>query len=83
LLSKCDWFFKGRTYEENTIFPTYIDELKYLHQNGYISGVITNNPQYWIDLEKPSHFEDRQIISAVGDLIIANYDFRKSLVNWE
>lgn len=77
------WFFHGHTYEGcQTYFRTYIDELRYLHDKGRLSGDITNNPQFWIDLDKPSYFEDKQIISTIGDLIIANYDFRKSLAEW-
>jgi hypothetical protein len=34
------------------------------------------------ELKQPSYFEDKQIISTIGDLIIANYDFRKSLAEW-
>lgn len=84
LLSKRTWFFNGRTYEGNeTYFPSYIDELKYIHENGWMSGDITNNPQFWIDLEKPSHFEEDKIVDTIARVLIANYDFRKAMKNFK
>lgn len=84
MLGNNTWFFNGRTYENNeTYFPTYIEELRFIHNKGWMSGDITNNPQYWIDLEKPSHFEDKQIIATIGDVLIANYEFRKAMKDWK
>lgn len=84
LLDKNTWYFHGRTYEGNkTYFPSYIDELRFIHSNGWMDGDITNNPQFWIDLDKPSYFEDKQIIATIGDMLIANYDFRKALQDFK
>lgn len=83
MLGKNTWYFNGRTYKEiKTYFPSYIEELRFIHNSGWMSGDITNNPQYWIDLEKPSHFEDKQIIATIGDVLIANYEFRKAMKDW-
>jgi hypothetical protein len=80
LLHKDTWYFHGRTYDGNkTYFPSYVEELRYIHQNGWMDGDITNNPQFWIDLDKPSFFEDKQIVATIGNLILANYDFRKAM----
>lgn len=84
LLSKKTWFFNGRTYEGNaTYFPSYIDELRYIHGNGWMSADITNNPQFWIDLEKPSHFEEDKIVDTIARVLIANYDFRKAMKDFK
>lgn len=84
LLSKRTWFFNGRTYEGNTTyFPSYIDELRYIHENGWMSGDITNNPQFWIDLEKPSHFEEDKIVDTIARVLIANYDFRRAMKDFK
>lgn len=84
LLSKKTWFFNGRTYEGNaTYFPSYIDELRYIHDNGWMAADITNNPQFWIDLEKPSHFEEDKIVDTIARVLIANYDFRKAMKDFK
>lgn len=84
LLDKNTWYFKGTTYEGNkTYFPSYSDELKFIHDNGCMDGAIFNDPQFWIDLEKPSFFEDKQIVATIGDMLIANYDFRKTMQNFK
>lgn len=81
-LLKNTYYFKGRTYEGNkTYFPSYSEELKFIHDNGWMDGDIFNNPQFWIDLDKPSLFEDKQIVATIGDMLIANYDFRKEMEN--
>lgn len=83
LLSEKAWFFKGQGHDNNKIyFASYIDELRYMHGKGWLSEDITNNPYYWVNLEKPSHFEEKQIFSAIGDLVIANYDFRIAMKDW-
>lgn len=80
LLSKRTWYFNGYTYEGcETYFPTYIDELRYLHDKGWMSDDITNNPQFWIDLKTPSQFEEDKIVDTIADVLIANYDFRKAM----
>lgn len=76
------WYFNGKTYEgKTTYFPSYTEELRYIHDKGWMSEDITNNPQFWIDLEKPSHFESREVVATIGKMLIANYDFRKAMHN--
>lgn len=83
LLTK-NWFFKGCKYEgNNDYFPSYIDELRYLHNNGSMSDSITNNPQYWLVLDKPSYFESNEVVNTIADILIANYDFRKAMKNFK
>lgn len=83
-LLKNTYYFKGRTYEGNkTYFPSYSEELKFIHDNGWMDGDIFNNPQFWIVLDKPSLFEDKQIVATIGDMLIANYDFRKAMENFK
>lgn len=83
-LLKSAWYFNGRTYDgQSTYFPSFADELRYIHKMGWMSGDITNNPQYWIDLQKPSHFEDTKIVDTIAKVLIANYDFRKSMKDWK
>lgn len=83
LLTKT-WFFTGRIYEGNeTYFPSYIDELRYIHSKGWMQGDITNNPQFWIELEKPSHFEEEKIVDTLARVLIANYDFRKAMKDFK
>lgn len=78
------WYFEGRTYEgQQTYFPSYTEELRYMHEKGEMLGEITGNPQYWIKLDKPSHFEDSQVVDVVAKVLIANYDFCKSMKNWK
>ena len=80
---KSEWYFNGRTYDgQSSYFSSFVDELRYIHKMGWMSGDITNNPQYWIDLQKPSHFEDSKIVDTIAKVLIANYDFRKSMKNW-
>lgn len=83
-LLKSAWYFEGLTYDGQTsYFSSFIDELRYIHREGWMSGDITNNPQFWINLPKPSHFEDSKIIDTIASLLVANYDFRKSMKNWK
>lgn len=83
-LLKSAWYFNGRTYDgQSSYFSSFIDELRYIHKMGWMSGDITNNPQYWIDLQKPSHFEDSKIVDTIAKVLIANYDFRKSMKDWK
>lgn len=76
------WFFKGQVYEgQKTYFPSFTDELRYIHEKGWLHEII-NNPYYWIDLKKPSHFENKEVVDVIAKLLIANYDFRKSMKDW-
>lgn len=84
LLDKSLWYFEGRIHEgQQTYFPSYTEELHYMHEMGWMSDEITDNPQYWINLDKPSLFRDPQIVDVVAKVLIANYDFRKSMKNWK
>ncbi len=91
LSSDRNWFFEGKHFEgaENYVvgfkdyFRSYRDELRYLHQRGWLDGNITNNPEFWIKLKKPSHFEEKNIVDILAKLLIANYDFRKKMLNWK
>lgn len=77
-------FFKGRIYENNTsYFLSYIDELRHIHNKGGMSADITNNPYFWIDLDKPSRFEDDDIVETIADVLIANYDFRYAMKDFK
>ncbi len=78
------WFFKGRTYEGmQTYAKSYIDELRYIHDRGWMDSHITLNTQFWIELDDPELFEDDRIVDTIADVIIANYDFRKSMKNFK
>lgn len=48
-----------------------------------MSNEITDNPKYWINLDKPSLFRDPQVVDILTKVLIANYDFRKSIKNWK
>ncbi|MDE6334289.1 MAG: hypothetical protein K2L77_06540, partial [Muribaculaceae bacterium] len=85
LLDKNSWFFRSDLYHEDTGIPfkSYIETLRYIHQKEWIdSADITNNPYFWIELAKPSYFENDKIIDTIADLLIANYDFRKAMKNF-
>lgn len=82
-LLKSTWYFNGRTYDgQKTYFQSFTDELRFIHSKGWMTGDISNNPQFWIDLQKPSHFEDKKIVDTIVRVLIANYDFRKSMKDW-
>lgn len=84
LLDKKTWFFHGRTYEDNpTYFKSYREELRYVIEKGWLPNHVANNPQFWVDLDKPSHFEEPQIIDTIAKVLIANLDFRKQLKDWQ
>lgn len=77
-------FFKGRIYDSNaSYFPSYTEELRHIHNNGAMPADITNNPHFWIDLDKPSRFEDDDIVDTIARVLIANYDFRKAMIDLE
>lgn len=77
-------FFKGRIYENNaSYFLSYTEELRHIHRDGGMSADITNNPYFWIDLDKPSRFEDDDIVETIADVLIANYDFRKAMKDFK
>lgn len=82
-LLKSAWYFKGRTYDgQPSYFSSFVEELRYIHEMGWMTGDITHNPEYWINLQKPSHFEDSKIVDTIAQMLIVNYIFRKSMKNW-
>lgn len=73
-----NWFFEGKTYDgQKSCFKSYEEELRHIHACGEAKKIITNSPQYYINLAKVSHFEEPQIIDAIARLLIAALDFRK------
>lgn len=83
-LNESTYFFSGPIHESyQTYFPSYTEELRYRHKKGWMQNDITDNPQYWIKLNKPSLFRDSQVVDVVAKLLIANYDFRKSMKDWK
>lgn len=79
-LLKDSWFFKGQRYDgKSTCFESYTDELCYLHNKGEMLDEITNKPQFWIELDKISYFDNDNIVGAIADVLIASYDFHKSM----
>lgn len=81
---KDKYFFKGRVYDGNeSYFQSLTDELRFIHDNGWMSGDITNNPQFWIELGKPSYFEEAEVVDTIADIIAANYDFRRAMSEWK
>ncbi len=84
LLGVENWFFKGLKYEGNeTYFRSYVEELRYLHNEGHMSGDIANSPQVWVDLKQPSRFEEDWVVFPIADVLIANYDFRKAMKDFK
>lgn len=84
LLDKKTWYFHGRTYEDNpTYFKSYKEELQFIMDKGWLPNHVSNNPQFWVVLDKPSHFEEPQVVDTIARLLIANHDFRKSLKDWK
>lgn len=82
-LLKSAWF-NGRIYDGcSSYFPSFTDELRYLHKMDWTSGGITIDPMYWINLKKPSDFEDSRIVDTIANLLIANYDFRISMKDFK
>lgn len=83
-LLKSKWFFKGETYEgQNDYYKSLIDELRFLHEKDWIDGHIVSNPKYWIDLDKPAHFETPEVIDTITDLLVANVNYRKAIHNFK
>lgn len=62
---------------------SYLDELRVFHEEGSMSGDVTHDAKYRITLQRPSAFEDRDIIDAIANAVIANYDFRNALSGWK
>lgn len=83
LLKNC-WFFKGTVYDGNiSYFDSYLDELRYLQGDSLMGDELTSNPEYGIELDKTSYFEDDKIVNTIADVLIAGYDFRKSLKDFK
>lgn len=84
LLAKT-WFFEGRKYNGSTYFSSYTEELRYLYESNadMLNGSLANNPQFEISLGKASSFEDSNIVDTIADVLVANYDFRKSMKDFK
>lgn len=78
------WYFEGRVYDGGqTYFPSYTDELHYLHNKEWMPYAITFNPVYWINMNETYLFRDPSVVEVVAKVLIANYDFRKSMKDWK
>ncbi|MDE6552187.1 MAG: KAP family NTPase [Muribaculaceae bacterium] len=82
LLQGMHYFNSVHSKEDNSSFMSFSEELRYLHEAGHMSGDITHDAVYLINLPKPSDFENREVVDAIADMVIANYDFRNSMKDW-
>lgn len=84
LLGESIWYFRGRTYNNDISFSSYLEELRYLHEKGYMQDeLITDNPDFFIVFDKPSCFENTDVVDVVANVIIAGFDFRKTWLHWK
>lgn len=72
-------FFESKHSNENLWFTSYSEELRYMHEKGHMSGDVTHDAVYRLKLQKASDFEDGRVVDAIADIVIANYDFRKTM----
>ena len=70
---------EGRTYEENLIFTNLFEEYKY--RKDELWEAISGTVEYWVNQKTASGFEDKYIVSAIGDLIIAAYEMNSRAIN--
>ena len=70
------WFFSGKTYDNDTRFPNFTEELRYRHALGWMENHISFNPEYWINLDKASNYEEPEIVSSIASIVLACYDFK-------
>ncbi len=79
-----DWFFAGKVHNGlPNYIPSFLDELRYKHERGWLSEDVTDNPEYRIILDKPSQFEDSLIVDAITNVLIANFIYRRIMNGWE
>ena len=80
-------FCHGGTLHEEGIESGMSENLKRLESslsslktdNGWLSESSDGDNGLYIELDKPSYFEDMKVADTIADLLIAYYDFRKSL----
>ena len=74
-----DGTIEGQIYENNLTFTNLFEE--YLHRKDELWNAISGRVEYWVNQKKSSGFEDKYIISAIGDLIIAAYEMKCRAIN--
>lgn len=72
-------FFESKHSNEDLWFTSYSEELRYMHEKDFMSGDVTHDAVYRLKLQKASDFEDGRVVDAIADVVIANYDFRKTM----
>lgn len=72
-------FFESKHSNDDLWFTSYSEELRYMHEKGFMSGDVTHDAVYRLKLQKASDFEDGRVVDAIADVVIANYDFRKTM----
>lgn len=80
-------FFDGLTIHNARIEPGISENLKRLEcslnrlksENGWLTEDSHGNNGLYIELDKPSYFENMKVAETIADVLIAYYDFRKSM----
>lgn len=80
-------FFQGKTFHEGNIEPWMSESIEQLDNslnrlktnNGWLLGDMGEDGGLYIELDKPSYFEDMKVADTIADVLIAYYDFRKSM----
>lgn len=80
-------FFDGLTIHNARIEPGISENLKRLEcslnrlksENGWLTEDSHGNNGFYIELDKPSYFENMKVAETIADVLIAYYDFRKSM----
>lgn len=75
-----NWFVRGEQ-PENTTFTSYTDLLRYLHEQDWTDGKLAKNTNFTLTFDRPSKFEQPEVINLIAELVIANYDFQISAGN--
>ena len=70
------WYFSGKTYDNDTRFPDFTEELRYHHAQGWMENDISFDPEYWINLDKASNYEEPEIVSCIVSVVLACYDLK-------
>lgn len=70
------WYFSGKTYDNDTGFPNFTEELRYHHAQGWMENDISFDPEYWINLDKASNYEEPEIVSCIVSVVLACYDLK-------
>ena len=71
-------YFEGNPYSENgKYFESLTDEMAFIYHKGWIDPHdLCLNVSYWIKCNSESLFEDKDVVEAIADVVIANYDWR-------